>query len=176
VTGYCGGAVTFGAGEPNETTLSPCKIFIARYRADGTLLWVTTPTVVDGGNDTYGRGIAVTPGGGAVIAGEFGGTMAFGSGGPNATTLTSSGRSDAFLARLYADGGLAWVKQAGGAGYTGSGFVTTDSALTVGIGSTGAAYFAGDFTPPGTFGRGEPGEIVLDGDGGYRWFVAKVLP
>lgn len=44
VTGSLNGSVTFGAGEAGETTLTSANnyemdAFIARYKADGTLLW-----------------------------------------------------------------------------------------------------------------------------------------
>jgi hypothetical protein len=68
------------------------------------------------------------------------------------------------------------VKQAGGPGVSGTGFVTTDSALAAAIAADGASYFGGNFVPPATFGKGETGQTVLDAGQGYQLFVAKLLP
>jgi hypothetical protein len=179
VTGYCGGQVIFGPGEPGETTIDRCVLYVARYGSDGTFLWARTPTELegDGGRgEAYGRGVAATAGGGAIVVGEFGGTRVFGLGETNATTLTSDGRTDAFVARYYADGGFAWVRQAGGPGVSGKSFVTTDTALGVAVGKGGATYFTGDFFPPAIFGKGEPGETTLGAGSSYQLFLAKLLP
>jgi hypothetical protein len=177
VTGYCAGAVIFGAGEPGQTTVDPCTIFVARFAADGSLLWAQSVThVVDGGNDTYGRGIAATAGGGALVAGEFGGTQTFGFGSANATTMTSTGRSAAFTARYYADGGFAWAKQAGGPSTSGPSFTTTNSGYGIAVANDGSSYFVGNFYPPATFGSGEPGATTLEAGAGYQLFIAKLLP
>src|SRR5262249_33111871 len=144
VTGYCGGSVTFGPGEANEATLDGCVLYVARYSADGAFLWARTPTELpdDGGRgEAYGRGVAATAGGGAIVAGEFGGTRVFGLGEATSTTVTADGRTDAFVARYYVDGGFAWVRQAGGPGISGTSFVTTDTALGVAVGGDDAVYF-----------------------------------
>ena len=52
--------------------------------------------------------VAVTSDGGAILAGEFGGTAAIGP-----QTLSSAGGQDAFVVRLSPGGGVAWAKRFG---------------------------------------------------------------
>ena len=50
VTGSFEGMVTFGPGEPNETTLTSAgsnDIFVAKYSIDGILLWVKQAASTD---------------------------------------------------------------------------------------------------------------------------------
>ena len=54
------------------------------------------------------RAIAVTGDGGAVVAGYFEDTAKFG-----AVEKTGAGKSDAFVAKLGADGAVAWVTSLG---------------------------------------------------------------
>jgi hypothetical protein len=92
-----GGSATFGAGEPNETTLaSPSGVatFVARYNPDGTLAWAKRA----GGSE--GNGITSLSDNSTVVTGYFGGSTTFGPGEPNETVLTSAGGMDIFVARF----------------------------------------------------------------------------
>ena len=114
VAGYFNYIATFGAGEPNQTTLAAAdhSIFIARYRANGQLAWAKR---IDGSAIGYSSlCVAALPDGGGLLTGAFADQTTFGSGEVNRTTLTSAGVNDIFLARYLSDGTLAWVRQAGG--------------------------------------------------------------
>jgi hypothetical protein len=72
-------------------------IFIAKYNADGTLLWAKQA----GGNNTdNGRGISVLSDGSFFITGHFKRTATFGSGETNETSLTPAGFYDIFIAKF----------------------------------------------------------------------------
>ena len=83
VTGHFEGAATFGAGEANQTMLNsagPVDLFVAKYGADGTLLWVKTA----GGSEVdQGFAIAVDASGNSYITGLFEGVATFGAGEAN---------------------------------------------------------------------------------------------
>jgi hypothetical protein len=67
VTGSFDGRAIFGAGEPNETTLTAVggtDIFVAKYAPDGRLLWAGSATASSGGT-----GIAVDPRGNGYVTG-----------------------------------------------------------------------------------------------------------
>ncbi|GAB3171672.1 SBBP repeat-containing protein [Telluribacter humicola] len=100
VTGYIRGTpVYFGAVPPNlsdpQITLSSKgsdDVFIARYGSDGKVHWARN----EGGTDTEaGQSIAVDQSGNVYITGSFNGTTILG-----ATTLTSGGGSDIFVAKF----------------------------------------------------------------------------
>jgi len=108
---------TFGAGEPNQTTLTsvnPADMFIAKYGPDGTLQWVKQAY---GAGDLMGYGISAFPDGSFVITGGFCNTATFGPGETNETTITGNPTPpDIFVARYNADGTLAWAKSVSGVG------------------------------------------------------------
>jgi len=171
VTGYFSVSATFGADEPNETTLRSegwRDIFIARYSPDGSLAWA----VRAGGTDysDEGHGIIGLSHDSTVVSGYFVGSAVFGVGEPNETTLTSDGgRSDIFIARYNPDGSLAWAKRAGGA------------SLEEGLGITAlpdnSTVVTGSFQGSATFGNGEPNETTLTSDGGKcDIFIARYNP
>lgn len=91
--------MTFGAGEPNETTLGGIgqnDVFLAKYATNGLLQWVR----FDGGTgDDRGQAIAFGADG-IHVAGRFGQTATFGSGEPNETAITFAGGSDIFVAKF----------------------------------------------------------------------------
>src|SRR5258708_5290683 len=81
--------------------------FVARYAADGHLLWAKE-IVGDANADVMG--VAVAADDSFYVTGGFGGTTVFGKGETNETTFTSV-VSELFLAHYNADGTLAWVKR-----------------------------------------------------------------
>lgn len=105
------GDVILGAGEPSEIHLSLNGFFFARYRSDGSLAWGRAT----GGNH-FGdiNRIAATADGGMLVAGAFYGTVTFGPGEPNQTTLVDTDNNvnnDGYLARFDAGGNLLWALQ-----------------------------------------------------------------
>jgi hypothetical protein len=115
VAGFFVNTATFGAGQPAETTLTATDtdIFVARYTADGLLIWARQAGGV--GNDA-GVGIAVLPDDGIVLTGRFEESATFGLSETNETTLMASGTNDIFVARYDPNGQLVWARQVGGSG------------------------------------------------------------
>ena len=94
VTGYFQGTASFGA--TTLTAAGSVDVFVTSLNGDGSVAWAKA----FGGSDyDRGYGVAVRSDGTAVVAGEFRGTASFG-----ATTLTTAGNYDVFVASLGADG------------------------------------------------------------------------
>ena len=138
VTGYFVTSATFGAGEPNETTLTSAAstdIFVARYDASGLLLWATR---AGGAGDERGLAIAVDGSGNSYVTGRFRFASAtFGAGEPNETTLTSAGASDIFVAKYDAGGMLLWATRDGGE--------YDEYGLAIAVDGSGSSYVTGYF-------------------------------
>ena len=114
VVGAFEGDATFGTGQTNETVLSSAgdhDFFWARYDSEGELQWARR-----GGGSGYdtARAVSVHQNGDVLLSGTFEGTVVFGAGQANETTLNSEGGQDIFLARFDQQGGLKWVSQVGG--------------------------------------------------------------
>ncbi len=169
LTGRYGGAMTLGAGEPAETTITSSAgfdVFVSRYAPNGDLLWARGLAGTANEEGLAAEGFAD---GSCLICGFFGGSMVFGAGEAGETTLTTLGGEDAFLARFNADGTLAWAKQAGGAG-------SNDRATGIASASDGTSALTGSFTGTATFGAGEAGEAILNPTGGQSPFIARFAP
>jgi hypothetical protein len=166
VAGALGASVTFGAGEPNETTLQNtgvASLFVARYASDGTLVWARLGAA---SNEAGARGLDTLADGSSFVTGEFTGTLSLGPG-PNRTTVevTALGDTDAFLLRYDGDGVPQWATTAG-----------TPMGVVVGQGATagydvaalldGTAVVTGTFFGFARFGGGEPNETMLISAGG----------
>ena len=110
VTGTFNDSATFGPGETNATTLTSAvfdDIFVAKYDATGDLVWAKRA----GGTSLFGDsglGIAVDGAGNSYVTGFFRDSTTFGPGETNATTLTSAGSADIFVAKYDASGDLVW--------------------------------------------------------------------
>jgi hypothetical protein len=92
------------------------------------------------GGDDYTRELAVLADGGVIVAGEFQNSVTFGS-----TTLTASGSSDVFVAKLAVNGTWAWAVRGGGSG------VDLVGGMEVSADGSSIAV-AGEFSSTGTFG------------------------
>ena len=165
VTGFFYDSATFGAGETNETFLnSPgtVDIFVAKYDADGMLLWAKR---AGGGSFDFGDCIELDASGNSYVTGAFEGSATFGAGEANETTLTSAGDRDIFVAKYDTDGLLVWVKPAGGSeGERGSG---------IAVDASGNSYVTGEFEVSATFGASGVNETTLNSTGATDIFVAK---
>ena len=98
--------LVLGLGEPSETRLKTAGLFLARYRADGTLVWARS----SGSNNTVAVAatqLVLMPDGGFVATGGLDGTAVLGPGEPNATTLTQS--SGGWFGRFDAEGRVVWA-------------------------------------------------------------------
>jgi hypothetical protein len=171
VTGYFHGTATFGVGEANETVLeavADSDIFVAKYAADGSLLWVTS---AGGASVDIGFGIATDPIGNSYVTGYFTDTASFGAGEANETALhaVEAGEHFAGFVATYArDGTLLWARSA----------ATGDFSTAIGIATDprGNSYVIGSFEGTTTFGAGEVNETVLEAVADSDMFVAKYAP
>jgi hypothetical protein len=173
VTGWFTSFTTFGPGETNEITLIGAggqDIFVAKYDADGQLLWVRSA----GGSQPLDHGLAIALDelGNSYVTGQFGfdGTDAtFGAGEINETTLSCAGLLDLFVAKYDTDGALQWARSAGG--------LAADRGTSIDVDGSGNSYVTGYFGGPGViFGPGEDNETILNGMAHDDIFVAKYDP
>ncbi len=107
--------------------------------------------------------IAVDPQGNSYVTGNFNGSVTFGFGETNETTL--SGMSgEIFVAKFDDNGLLLWATSAGGTKF--------DNGLGVAVDFQGNSYITGNFKGSATFGDGEANETTLT-DTYDEIFVAK---
>lgn len=103
VTGWFQGTVDFGGGA--VTSAGAHDVFALKLATNGNPVW----SKCFGASDTDdGNGIAGTLGGGAVVTGQFFGSVDFG-GGP----LTSAGAEDIFVVQLGPNGTHIWSRRFG---------------------------------------------------------------
>jgi hypothetical protein len=127
--------------------------------------WLSATSIGSTGID-QGSSIAVDNQGNQYVTGIFIGEVHFG-----ATTLTTSGSYDIFIAKRDPDGNWVWAKRAGGAGYDIGWNIAVDNAANV--------YIMGDFRYTSNFGdtsltsNGETDIYIakLDTDGNWLWAV-----
>jgi hypothetical protein len=161
VVGDFAGITSFGTNVLASSGSSDA--FVAKLDANGNWLWAQKA-----GGTGFDRGLSVAAdgAGNVYLAGYFGGTASFGS-----NTLVSSGSSDAFVAKLDANGNWLWAKQAGGTGFEQAGSVT--------VGSAGVVYVAGQFDGIALFGTntllsaGSSDAFVAKLDANGNWLWAK---
>ncbi|MCK4311168.1 MAG: SBBP repeat-containing protein [Candidatus Cloacimonetes bacterium] len=151
VTGRFEGTATFGSY--SLTSSGEYDIFVAKMDAIGNWQWATKAggTGWDGG-----CGITIDDTGNSYVTGYFFGTATFGS-----YSLTSSGDSDIFVAKIDADGNWQWATKAGGTG--------SDVGFVITIDDAGNSYVTGFFSDTATF-----GSYSLTSSGGEDIFVAKI--
>ncbi len=127
-------------------------IFVAKYDADGKLLWVRS---AGGKGYDYAHGIAVDAGGNAFVTGALVGDGAFGD-----LKVIAAGGSHAFCARYDSVGRLLWAKTAeGNARGSGHG---------IALDGAGNAYVGGS-----SGGAGTMGGVTLTNALGRDLFIAK---
>jgi len=172
LTGQFRQSVTFGEGEPNETTLvSPGdtrSIFVARYNPDGTLAWAKS--ALSEGLSSRGHAVTFLSDYSVAVTGWFTGDTVFGEGEPNETMLygDQQGLSDIFIARYNPDGTLAWSK--------GVGDYMCDYGLGIASLSDDSIVVTGFFETSATFGLGDPNETHVDSVGREDMYVARFNP
>lgn len=165
ITGNFLGSMTFGPGESNQTILvssGGSDMFIAAYNPNGTLAWAKQ---TQGISYEQGGGVTALSDDSTVVTGWCIGTVTFGDGETNETTITSD-NNYLFTARYNTDGTLAWVKSA-------------DSAVGVEITtlSDDSTAVVGRFYYSTTFGLGEPNRTDLIAAGGNNdIFIARFKP
>ncbi len=168
VIGSFVGTATFAPREANATTLTSAAsadVFVAKYNAEGLLLWVKQ---AGGSDNAQGRALALDVSGNSYITGFFEGIAIFGEGETNATTLTSAGSADIFVAEYDANGILLWAKRAGGNSF--------DNGLGIAVDASGNSYATGSFDGSAVFGPGETNQTILNGAGSEEIFILKYGP
>ena len=151
VTGYFWGNATFGT--TTLTSSGQYDIFVAKMDSSGNWLWAKK---AGGTNYDDGYGIAVDANGNSYVTGYFLGDADFGN-----TTLTSSGGSDIFVAKLDINGNWRWAKQARGTSY--------DKGYSIAVDANGNSYVTGGFEESATFGT-----TTLTSSGNEDIFIAKL--
>ncbi len=105
VSGTFQNTVDFGSGV-SITSNGNADAFIAKYDADGNILWAKG-FGGDGYNTDYTNAVAVDDDGNVITASNFGGTIVLGT-----DTLVSTGNWDIAVVKYDASGNYLWSKQA----------------------------------------------------------------
>ncbi|MEO6194105.1 MAG: SBBP repeat-containing protein [Thermoanaerobaculia bacterium] len=128
-------------------------IFLAKYDANGALLWV----VKSGGPQAdVARGIAVDAAGFVYVTGYFHDTATFASAAPSALIqqLTSgTGSKDIFIAKYDPSGLLQWVTRAGSQSFGNA------EGASIAVDQVGGVYVAGYFRGPDINFYNQPGTV-----------------
>jgi hypothetical protein len=153
--GHFEGTATFGS-----TTLVSAggqDYFVAKVTASGAFVWATRAGGSgDDGNESWG--VSALADGSAIVTGSFELIADFG-----ATSLTSAGGSDVFIAKVDGSGAFLWAISAGGSG--------DDYGWDVGTLPDGSALAVGPFSGAAVFGSTTLSSSSADTDG----YVAKVI-
>jgi hypothetical protein len=162
-------SVTFGQGEPNQTTLNSAgnsEIFIAKYNTDGSLAWAKRA----GGNSADRTvDIVVFPDGSSIIGGIFYDIATFGPGESNQTLLTSTSlnSADTFIAKYGPNGDLIWARKDGN-------YTMDQEIWDITKQNDGGVVVVGWYEEIPTFGQGEPNQTTLsNANGSYAGFIAR---
>ena len=177
VTGEIQGSVTFGSGEPHETTLDSSTFsgYIAKYDATGGLVWAKL--VATGTGSATPTGLALLDDGDLVMSGYFGQTESMGSMSLAGETLAYEGL-DIFVARFSADGVLRWVRKGTCSGNEFAyGVAAAGDGSSIVVGGSFGVYSGATLTlgeSPSTVtltrqGRSDAFIASFTGDGNLRW-------
>ncbi|MGE0433804.1 MAG: hypothetical protein AB7S36_16230, partial [Planctomycetota bacterium] len=161
-----GGAMTFGASTAGPVTPAGSgSAFVARYGADGRVLWARRTQGTGGPNGGYPTAIGMQPDGEVMLAGRFSAAqdVTLGQGEASEATLSGGGM---FLARYTTSGGLVWARQA-----------TDDDSITpagLAVLSDGSVAVGGSLHSDALFGPGEGNEtLIANANGDTTSFVAR---
>ena len=156
LTGHFRETATFGKDTPASSIVlsgaNETNAFVARYSSAGVPVWAVAAEGV--GATGQGRTIA-TDQGELVVAGQFDGTLTFGSTNGATQQLTAQGTANLFVARYNRKGELLWLND-----------IFMDaiplSNIDVGIGKSSQGCVLGNFQGMATFGSGQLNETTLD--------------
>ena len=167
VTGKFGDNIAFGVGEANQTEFEFSSInshmYVARYDPDGLFDWARVTQ--EPWSSQYSSGAAALPDGSAIAVGNFSGSVTFGAGESNETTLTSVADTDILIVKYNPDGTLAWARSAGGE--------SVDTCSDISSLSDGSFYVTGYFCHDIFFDLGEPNEVGLEANGYQEIYLAR---
>ncbi|GAA3932207.1 SBBP repeat-containing protein [Hymenobacter algoricola] len=142
VSGAFAGPVNFG-GTTLPVGSSQSGIYVAKYDANGTLVWIRYALETDG--ETRAA-VAVDAAGNAILTGYFGGSLSFSNTTIAPLTTAGPGVTDSYVAKFDPQGNLLWAR-AGGATANGDAY-----AATAGTDALGNIYVGGDFSGSLSFG------------------------
>jgi hypothetical protein len=159
LTGYFDSTIDFGGG--NLVSAGMDDVFVAKLDGSGGHVW--SRRFGDPG-DQIARDLVSDTAGNVILAGYFDGAVDFGGG-----SLSSEGATDAFVAKLDANGAHLWNRRFGDAGKV--------DPMAVAVDGTGNVLLAGYFTGSVDFGggplacSGSPDAFLakLDASGGHLW-------
>ena len=122
------GPYTCSFGDSTITSINGNDIFIAKYNAVGTLVWVRS---AGGTGDDRSRSIAVDPSGNIYVTGYFNSpTITF-----DSIALTSTAYYDIFVTKYNAAGHVIWAKSAGGG--------SSEYSQSIAVDQNGNSYLTG---------------------------------
>lgn len=158
-TGYFRNTVAFGS--TTLVSVGGADTYVAKLDPNGAVLWAVRAGSAEGLDQ--GNAIAVDAAGNCYVAGQFSSTATFGS-----ISLTATGNTDAFVAKLNSAGTFVWAKAIGGnAGDNGHG---------VAVDGAGNCHWVGGFSGTAVFGsttlESATTEVFitkLDTDGNFLW-------
>ncbi|MDD4309459.1 MAG: SBBP repeat-containing protein [Candidatus Cloacimonetes bacterium] len=151
--GSYNGNATFGATTLTSNGIGYSDIFISKQDRNGNYLWAKK---AGGASWDGGAAIATDSSGNIYVTGYFSNTITFGT-----TTLTSSGSTDIFIAKLDSNGSYLWAVKAGGTG--------NDMVNAIANDGNGNSYVIGIF-----YGTAYFGGSVLISSGGSDIFIYKL--
>ena len=160
VTGYfISDTFTVGATTLTNTGNSDnCNVFIAKYDANGNVLWVKSSGSIEDHVCSVGYSVSSDIYGNVFIAGSTDAdTITF-----NSYILTTMGSFDSFIVKYDADGNALWAKSAGG--------VSEEKGTSLSSDTKGNVFLKGYFASPSiTF-----DQTTLINDGlNYKIFIVK---
>ncbi len=150
ITGHFKDSVTIGT--TTLTSKGDADVFVARLDASGKIVWVSS---AGGKARDWGQAILADDKGVHIAGGCE--DASFGS-----TSLTTTGKSDIFVARLDLNGKFQWAVSAGGTSH--------DIGYNLAPAPNGGVYLTGNYTTAATIG----GFAVANSAGGINVFVARM--
>ncbi len=124
---------------PNATTIAKVggdqDVFVAKFSAAGVFQWGLG---LNGDGHEEGRGIAVDSSSNVLVCGQFDSHLTLG-----ASTYTSAGLADIFVAKCDSSAAILWSRQFGGTG--------DDAGRGIAPGPGGGVYVSGEFSGTVTF-------------------------
>jgi len=162
--------ILFGRGYCTQICGLPAeRLWLRRYRADGTLDWSKNFPYSDSGGERHATGVTTDSEGNIVLTGSFGGPYGSPStsfGGPD---LTTAGGADAFLVKLTSQGDFVWQRRYGDSDDQRGMAVACDSAGNILVAGTyaGAMQFGNKLLS--SAGMDDIFVAKLSGAGGILW-------
>ncbi len=158
------GTVNFGTNGVLDTRTSSGQqdIFILKMDVLGNSIWVKQ---IEGVDYKYSGGLSADAQGNVYTTGSFASTVNFDQGISPATSKTSNGGTDIFIAKYKNTGNLSWVNQIGSFGF--------DIGITVSLDQSGNIIASGSYSATADFDAG-PGVQNLNSNGSRDIYITKL--